>query len=111
VTARSYRRVLPLPTTRPAFLDSQAAERAFYAGAIPSIWKTRKPYPQSPVILDCGLDCNRDIGSGDLFHGGEDFNTGWVCLDNHILASTYDRDNDGPNCSPEYWDWCNHPSP
>jgi hypothetical protein len=102
------------PTNHTAsFLDEQAGERAFYAAAIPSIWKMRKPYPQYPVILDFGPDCNRDIGSGDFFHGGEDFNKGWICLDGHnyILASTYDRNNDGPNCSPEYWEWCNNPNP
>ncbi|KAB5513032.1 chitinase [Coniochaeta sp. 2T2.1] len=95
-----------------AFLNEQAGERAFYAAAIPSVWKMKKPYAMFPVILDFGPDCNRDIGSGDFFHGGEDFNQGWICLDNHnyILAGTYDRDNDGPNCSPEYWMWCNNPN-
>lgn len=92
------------------FMNEYITERTFYAAAIPSVWKMRQPYAQYPVILDFGPDCNRDIGSANFFHGGEDFNRGWICLDNHnyILASTYDRDNDGPNCSPEYWEWCNN---
>ncbi|KAK0625161.1 chitinase [Bombardia bombarda] len=96
-----------------SFLNEQTGERAFYAAAIPSIWKMRKPFAQFPVILDFGPDCNRDIGSGPFFNQGEDFNTGWICLNDHnyILASTYDLDNHGPNCSPEYWAWCNNPSP
>lgn len=44
-----------------AFLNEQAGKRAFYAAAIPSVWKMRKPYAQYPVILDFGSDCNRDI--------------------------------------------------
>lgn len=89
------------PNHTAAFLQSAMTQRMFYAAAIPSVWKMRKPYAQYPVILDFGPDCNRDIGSGAFFHGGEDFNDGWICIDNHnyILASTYDRDNDGPNCS------------
>lgn len=94
-----------------AFLEQQAAQRAFYAAAIPSVWKMRKPYEMYPVILDFDADCDRDIGSGKFFHGGEDFNQGWICLDGHnyILAGTYDRRNKGPNCSPEYYHWCNNP--
>ncbi|KXJ85377.1 chitinase [Microdochium bolleyi] len=96
-----------------AFLQQKAAERAFYAAAIPSVWKMRQPYPQYPAILDFGPDCSRDIGANEFFYSGEKYNNGKVCIDNHnyILASTYDRDNDGPNCSPEYYTWCNNPDP
>lgn len=85
----------------PTFGLSAMMQRVFYAATIPSVWKMQKPYSQYPVILDFGLDCNRDIGSGDFFHGGENFNDGWVCINGHnyILASTYDRNNNGPNCS------------
>lgn len=96
-----------------SFLQEGAAERAFYAAAIPSVWKMRKPYPMYPVILDFGPDCGRHLDSGDYFHSGEDFNKGWVCVDgyNYILAGTYDRNNDGPNCLPEYYTWCLNPQP
>ncbi|KAH7014604.1 chitinase [Microdochium trichocladiopsis] len=100
-----------------AFLEQKAAERAFYAAAIPSVWKMRQPYTQYPAVLDFGPDCSRDIGAGQFFDSSKDnkydYKHGRVCIDDHnyILAGTYDRDNDGPNCSPEYWDWCNHPDP
>ncbi|KAM5435297.1 hypothetical protein MferCBS31731_006262 [Microsporum ferrugineum] len=93
-----------------SFLEQKLAERAFYAAAIPNVWKMRQPYASYPVILDFGPDCNRDIGSDQYFKSGQDYNQGWICLDGHnyILASTFERDNDGPNCSPEYYDWCNN---
>jgi hypothetical protein len=93
-----------VPDHTAAFISSAMTQRVFYAAAIPSVWKMRKPYPQYPVILDFGPDCNRDIGSRDFFYGGESFNDGWVCINGHnyILASTYDRNNDGPNCSRKW---------
>lgn len=87
-----------------SFLEQKLAERAFYAAAIPNVWKMRQPYASYPVILDFGPDCNRDIGSDQYFKSGQDYNQGWICLDGHnyILASTFERDNDGPNCSRKF---------
>ncbi|EFQ97488.1 hypothetical protein MGYG_00528 [Nannizzia gypsea CBS 118893] len=91
-----------------AFLQEKLAERAFYAAAIPSVWKMRNPYASYPVVLDLGPDCNRDIGSDKYFRSKENYKQGWICLDGHnyILASTYERNNDGPNCLPEFYPWC-----
>lgn len=87
-----------------AFLREGMVERAFYAAAIPQVWKIRKPYPMFPVILDFGPGCSRDIGAGEFFYSKQDYNSGKICVDDHnyILAGTYDRNNDGPNCSRRY---------
>ncbi|KAG6042058.1 hypothetical protein E4U41_006179 [Claviceps citrina] len=91
------------------FKQSRLTERVFYSAAIPYVWRMRRPYNEYPVILDWGPDCSRDVGSGNWwFRNPQHFNDGYVCLNNHnyMLASTFDRNNTGPNCSGEYVDIC-----
>lgn len=84
------------------FLQSRIAERVFYSAAIPQLWRMRQPWSEYPVVLDFGPTCDRDIGSGNyIFAHKVKFNDGYVCHNNHayILASTFERNSTGPNCS------------